>query len=87
MHAIQIRLDRGLSGTSYLSELGYPKLWLFFFGSPLTITMATPTEFLKFVDENADAFIQRLADAVAIPRYATCIDILPVNVTDRLYRK
>ncbi|KAG5644004.1 hypothetical protein DXG03_009219 [Asterophora parasitica] len=29
--------------------------------------MAAPTEFLQFVDDNADAFIQRLADAVAIP--------------------
>ncbi|KAF8065059.1 hypothetical protein FPV67DRAFT_1695822 [Lyophyllum atratum] len=29
--------------------------------------MPAPTEFLDFVDTNADAFIQRLSDAVAIP--------------------
>ncbi|KAF9011935.1 hypothetical protein BDQ17DRAFT_1272331 [Cyathus striatus] len=29
--------------------------------------MAAPPQFLKFVDHNADAFIHRLADAVAIP--------------------
>ncbi|KAF7440176.1 hypothetical protein PC9H_000520 [Pleurotus ostreatus] len=29
--------------------------------------MPAPTEFLQFVDQNADAFIQRLSDAVAIP--------------------
>lgn len=29
---------------------------------------AAPKEFLDFVDSNADAFIKRLADAVAIPR-------------------
>jgi Cys-Gly metallodipeptidase DUG1 len=30
--------------------------------------MAAPSEFLNYVDDNADRFIQRLADAVAIPR-------------------
>ncbi|TFK29507.1 CNDP dipeptidase [Coprinopsis marcescibilis] len=29
--------------------------------------MAAPSEFLNYIDSNADAFIQRLADAVAIP--------------------
>jgi len=29
--------------------------------------MAAPAEFLQYIDANADAFIQRLADAVAIP--------------------
>lgn len=29
--------------------------------------MPAPVEFLKFVDANADAFIKRLAEAVAIP--------------------
>lgn len=32
--------------------------------------MSTPTKFLEFIDSNADKFIQRLADAVAIPRLA-----------------
>jgi Cys-Gly metallodipeptidase DUG1 len=31
--------------------------------------MAAPAEFLQYIDTNADAFIQRLADAVAIPSY------------------
>jgi len=30
--------------------------------------MPAPSQFIDFVDRNADAFIQRLADAVAIPR-------------------
>jgi hypothetical protein len=30
--------------------------------------MPAPDIFLKYVDENADHFIKRLADAVAIPR-------------------
>lgn len=34
-----------------------------------SVTMPAPTEFLQFVDQNADAFIQRLSDAVAIPRF------------------
>jgi hypothetical protein len=31
-------------------------------------TMPAPATFLGYIDENADRFIQRLADAVAIPR-------------------
>ena len=31
--------------------------------------MASPTNFLEYVDANEEKFIQRLADAVAIPRY------------------
>jgi hypothetical protein len=31
--------------------------------------MATPLDFLDFVDSNKDRFIQRLAQAVEIPRY------------------
>ncbi len=31
--------------------------------------MATPTEFIDFIDANADKFIGRLADAVKIRRY------------------
>jgi len=31
-------------------------------------TMAAPAIFLGYIDENADRFIKRLADAVAIPR-------------------
>lgn len=31
-------------------------------------TMSAPAQFLDFIDKNADKFIQRLADAVAIPR-------------------
>ena len=31
--------------------------------------MAAPTEFLQYIDSKADAFIQRLADAVQIPSY------------------
>ena len=33
--------------------------------------MPAPAAFLDFVDKNADKFIGRLADAVAIPRYCT----------------
>ena len=33
--------------------------------------MAAPKEFLEYIDTKADAFIQRLADAVAIPSYAS----------------
>jgi len=29
--------------------------------------MAAPAEFLKYIDDKAEDFIQRLADAVAIP--------------------
>ncbi len=31
--------------------------------------MPAPPEFLKFIDDNAEAFIKRLAEAVAIPRF------------------
>jgi len=31
--------------------------------------MPAPPEFINFVDNNANAFIKRLGDAVAIPRY------------------
>ena len=31
--------------------------------------MPAPAEFLKYVDSNADVFIQRLAEAVAIPSH------------------
>jgi hypothetical protein len=34
----------------------------------ITYIMSAPAEFLDFIDKNADKFIQRLADAVAIPR-------------------
>ena len=30
-------------------------------------SMPAPVEFLNYIDSNADAFIKRLADAVAIP--------------------
>ncbi len=30
--------------------------------------MATPNQFLKFVDDNAETFIKRLGEAVEIPR-------------------
>lgn len=30
-------------------------------------SMPAPAEFLSYIDSNADAFIKRLADAVAIP--------------------
>ena len=32
--------------------------------------MSTPAELLKFIDYNANKFIGRLGEAVAIPRYA-----------------
>lgn len=35
-----------------------------------TCTMAAPAQFLKFVDDNADKFVKRLGEAVAIPRQA-----------------
>lgn len=35
--------------------------------------MPAPREFLDFVDANADAFIKRLGDAVAIPRYVVSL--------------
>lgn len=35
--------------------------------------MAAPAEFLKYIDDNAESFIKRLADAVAIPSYALCL--------------
>lgn len=31
------------------------------------LNMPAPTQFLSYIDSHADAFIQRLADAVAIP--------------------
>lgn len=31
--------------------------------------MAAPEDFLNFIDDNKDRFIQRLAKAVEIPRY------------------
>jgi Cys-Gly metallodipeptidase DUG1 len=30
--------------------------------------MPAPQEFIKYIDDKADAFIQRLSEAVAIPR-------------------
>lgn len=30
--------------------------------------MPAPLEFINFIDDNADVFIKRLSDAVAIPR-------------------
>ena len=34
---------------------------------PRTTRMPAPADLLSFIDNNADAFIKRLADAVAIP--------------------
>lgn len=36
--------------------------------SAAIVNMPVPQEFLKYVDDNAEAFVQRLADAVEIPR-------------------
>jgi hypothetical protein len=36
--------------------------------------MPAPPEFIQFIDNNADAFIKRLSDAVAIPRCVRCLD-------------
>jgi len=32
--------------------------------------MPAPQQFLQYIDDNADSFIKRLGEAVAIPRYA-----------------
>lgn len=42
-----------------------PELHLFLLSTP---SMPAPQEFIKYIDDKADAFIQRLSDAVAIPR-------------------
>src|ERR1700722_11257156 len=36
--------------------------------SSQSTTMPAPSKFLEYINNNADSFIQRLADAVAIPR-------------------
>lgn len=41
--------------------------------------MVAPKAFLDFVDANEDKFIQRLAEAVAIPRYVTVRPHLPIT--------
>ena len=40
--------------------------------------MPAPREFVDFVDKNADAFIKRLAEAVAIPRSDMYISLASV---------
>jgi hypothetical protein len=40
--------------------------------------MPAPATFLGYVDENADKFIQRLAEAVAIPRLIDKISADPL---------
>lgn len=36
--------------------------------SPRILTMTTPADFLKYIDDNANNFIDRLSVAVSIPR-------------------
>lgn len=47
--------------------------------SLILTTMAAPSEFLQYIDDKADAFIQRLADAVGIPSYVTFGLLVPVK--------
>jgi len=45
---------------------------------PLT-SMAAPKEFLSYIDKNAESFIKRLAEAVAIPRHDNSLKTSKLN--------
>lgn len=80
---VQVEEQAGSNGDAVISGiLSYRILWPRPASSacePTTslilTTMAAPVEFSKYIDDKADAFIQRLADAVAIPSYVSQIHL------------